>query len=247
MTRTERTDRAEAILKDPRWAAVMARDATADGRFFYSVTTSGVYCRPSCKARPARPENVDFHDHVAAAEAAGFRPCKRCKPDSVPAVRRYATAQIDLGILLVAESDNGICALTLGDDKAALVEDLQQRFPKAQLVETPGSTSLSLALALLADPTRTAMGRLDPQGTPFQRMVWQALQAIPAGHTTSYSELAAAIGRPRSVRAVAQACGANPIALAIPCHRVIGRHGTLTGYRWGLARKRALLARESAA
>ncbi|MDY0871674.1 methylated-DNA--[protein]-cysteine S-methyltransferase [Dongia rigui] len=244
MTRTEKTDRAAATLNDPRWAAVVARDATADGRFFYSVKTSGVYCRPGCKARPARPENVAFHDHAAAAEAAGFRPCKRCKPDLLRAVTRYATAQIDLGILLVAESDNGICALTLGDDKAALIEDLQQRFPKAQLVETLGSASLALALALLADPAGTAMGRLDPQGTPFQRRVWQALLAIPAGSTASYSELAAAIGRPRAVRAVARACGANPIAVAIPCHRVIGSNGALTGYRWGVARKRALLARE---
>ena len=246
MTRTEKTIRAAATLGDPRWTAVMARDAAADGRFFYSVKTSGVYCRPSCKARPARPENVDFHADAAAAEAVGFRPCKRCKPDTVTVTIRYAMAMMDLGIVLVAENDKGICALTLGDDKAERLRDLQQRFPKAQLVEMQNLPSLALAHTLLADPAQPSTVRLDPQGTAFQRDVWQALRKIPAGKTTSYGELAAAIGRPRSVRAVAQACGANPIAVAIPCHRVIGSKGALTGYRWGVERKRALLAREKA-
>jgi AraC family transcriptional regulator of adaptative response/methylated-DNA-[protein]-cysteine methyltransferase len=245
MTSTEKTDRAAAILKDSRWAAVVARDAAADGRFFYSVKTSGVYCRPGCKARPPRPENVAFHETAAAAEAAGFRPCRRCRPNALPRVIRYAVAKTDLGTLLVAENDTGICALTLGDDKMELVQDLQQRFPQAQLIIQTDLPSLAEARALLADPTRGAILQVDAQGTPFQRMVWQALRAVPAGQTTSYGALAAAIGRPRSVRAVAQACGANPIAVAIPCHRVIGSNGALTGYRWGLARKRALLAREA--
>lgn len=245
MTRSEKTMRAAATTTDPRWAAVMERDAAADGSFFYSVKTSGVYCRPSCKARPARPENVDFHTNAAAAEAAGFRPCKRCKPNVAPTVMRYATAKIYLGILLVAENDKGVCALTLGDDKMTLIDDLQRRFPKVRLVAAEDLSSMAAACALLADPAHAAMSELDPQGTAFQRLVWRALCAIPAGSTASYGELAAAIGRPHSVRAVAQACGANPIAVAIPCHRVIGSNGALTGYRWGVARKRALLAREA--
>lgn len=244
MTRIENAKRAAAALQDPRWARVLARDAAADGGFCYSVRTSGVYCRPSCKSRPARPENVAFHADAAAAEAAGFRPCKRCKPAAVPAVIRYAMAKIDLGIVLVAENDKGICALTLGDDKAARLRDLQQRFPKVPLVEVPNLPSLALAHILLADPAQPPAWSLDPQGTAFQRDVWAALRKIPAGKTTSYGALAAAIGRPRSVRAVAQACGANPIAVAIPCHRVIGSDGALTGYHWGVERKRVLLARE---
>lgn len=247
MTRSEKSMRAAKTLGDPRWGAVLARDAQADGYFFYSVKSSGVYCRPSCKARPAKPENVDFHPDAAAAEAAGFRPCKRCRPNAAPLVLRYATAETALGLLLVAENDKGICALTLGDDSALLVDDLQRRFPRASLVEEDGLPALAQAQSMLADPARPAMLRLDPQGTLFQRMVWQALRTIPAGRTASYGALAAAIGRPRSVRAVAQACAANPIAVAIPCHRVIGRDGALTGYRWGVERKRALLAREALA
>jgi len=247
MTRSQKAIFAAETLADPRWATIMARDVAADGRFFYSVKTSGVYCKPSCKARPARPENVAFHESAAAAERAGFRPCKRCKPTIAQPVIRYATAECDLGTLLVAENDCGVCALTLGESRAELAADLQQRFPKARLVRADDLPALCQAVAMLADPTGKAAWPLDPQGTAFQRDVWQALRAIPAGRTTSYAELAASIGRPRSVRAVAQACGANPIAVAIPCHRVIGSNGAITGYRWGVERKRALLAREARA
>lgn len=250
MTRSEKAALAAATIRDPRWAAVCARDAAFDGRFFYSVRTSGVYCRPGCKARPARPENVAFHDSRAAAEAAGFRPCKRCKPATARAVIRYGVGSVALGSgalswALVAEGAKGVCCLLLGDDTAALITELQQRFPKAMLVAEPGLSAIAEAQALLADPSRQPAWKLDPHGTDFQRDVWRALRRISAGRTASYAELAAMIGRPRSVRTVAQACGANPIAVAIPCHRIIGSKGAITGYRWGVARKQALLAQEA--
>jgi len=245
MTSAEKAALAAATIHDPRWTAVCARDATFDGRFFYSVKTSGVYCRPGCKARPARPENVAFHDSPEAAEAAGFRPCKRCKPATPRHVIRYGLGRTALGTVLVAESAKGVCCLLLGSDKAALVADLEQRFPQATLVATPGLAAVAAAKGLLADPSQKPDWKLDPQGTDFQRDVWQALRRIPAGSTASYAELARMIGRPRSVRAVAQACGANPIAVAIPCHRVIGSNGAISGYRWGVARKQALLAQEA--
>lgn len=245
MTRSEKAALAAATIHDPRWAAVCARDSAFDGRFFYSVKTSGVYCRPGCKARPARPENVAFHDSAKAAEAAGFRPCKRCKPATARNVIRYGLDRTALGTVLVAESVKGVCCLLLGDDKAALIADLQQRFPQATLVAESGLPTVAEAKALLADPSQQPGWLLDPQGTDFQRDVWQALRRIPVGRTASYAELARMIGRPRSVRAVAQACGANPIAVAIPCHRVIGSNGAITGYRWGVARKQALLAQEA--
>lgn len=159
-------------MLDPRWQQVLARDVSADGQFFYSVKTTGVYCRPSCGARQPNPENVEFHATAAAAEHAGFRPCKRCRPD-----------QLDLP--------------------------------------------------------------LDIQGAVFQQRVWQALREIPYGTTLSYSELASRIGQPKAVRAVASACAANTLAVVIPCHRVVRNDGSLSGYRWGLARKQALIEKEA--
>jgi AraC family transcriptional regulator of adaptative response/methylated-DNA-[protein]-cysteine methyltransferase len=345
-----------ATEADPRWAAVQARDASADGQFFYSVQTTGVYCRPSCASRPARPENVRFHATAEAAQAAGFRPCKRCKPDQPPADQRhaqmaaaacraieaaetpptleglakvsglsphhfhrlfraatgltpkayadahrarrvrerlgqgsgvteaiydagfnssgrfyeqadailgmtpsdyrgggagaqihFAVGQCSLGSILAAQSERGVCAILLGDDPAALVRDLQDRFPKATLVGGDAGFEATVAkvVGLVEAPAQGLDLPLDVRGTAFQQRVWQALRAIPAGRTASYAEVATAIGSPKAVRAVAGACAANPLAVAIPCHRVVRTGGGLSGYRWGIERKRALLDREA--
>lgn len=349
---------AVATVGDPRWAAVVARDAAADGRFYYSVKTTGVYCRPSCAARTPRPENVTFHRTTADAERAGFRPCKRCKPDQPPlAVQhaakiadlcqfiegaeraptldelaqraglsayhlhrlfkrvtgvtprayaaahraermrraldrgatvtaaiydagygsngrfyaesdqvlgmtptryraggkdtaiRFAVGECSLGSILVAASARGVCAILLGDDPDALARDLQDRFPRADLIggDREFERLVAQVVGLVEAPVRGLDLPLDVRGTAFQQRVWQALRAIPAGATATYAEIAERIGLPQSVRAVAQACGANPVAVAIPCHRVVRSDGGLAGYRWGVERKRALLERESGA
>ena len=353
---TSRKIRAAATVLDPRWASVAARDPLADGSFFYSVATTGVYCRPSCAARPARPENVAFHATMADAEQAGFRPCKRCRPgqpslaamqaakvtalcrfiesaEQVPTLNQlaqragtspyhlhrtfkavtgltpkayagahrarrlrqalttgatvtdaiydagynsgsrfyeqadqvlgmtptrfrdggsgapiqFAIGECSLGALLVARSDRGVCAILLGDDADALVRDLQIRFPKARLIAgDAGFEQLMTRVLGLVEAPRLGLDLpLDVQGTTFQQRVWQALRDIPPGRTASYAEVARRIGAPTSTRAVAQACAANPLALAIPCHRVVKSDGALAGYRWGIERKRALLAREA--
>ncbi len=352
-------DRAAKTQGDPRWTRVQARDATADGHFFFSVKTTGVYCRPSCAARPARPENVDFHLTTADAEAAGFRPCKRCKPEQPSLVEqhaakvtqacrlietaeempsldalatragisrfhfhrvfksitgltpkayaaahrgrvvrkelvegggsvtdaifeagygsngrfyarsnqllgmtptayrdgganteiRFAIGECSLGAILVAESDRGICAILLGDDPEALSRDLQDRFPKAQLVGGDARFEQRVAqiVGFVEAPSAGLDLPLDVRGTAFQQRVWQALREIPAGKTASYADIANRIDMPKAVRAVAQACGANAIAVAIPCHRVVRNDGAISGYRWGVERKRALLDREARA
>jgi AraC family transcriptional regulator of adaptative response/methylated-DNA-[protein]-cysteine methyltransferase len=340
---------------DPRWNAVITRDRAADGAFVYSVRTTGVYCRPSCAARRANPKNVQFHNTAAAAELAGFRPCKRCRPgqltveqqhaatiaricreinadESAPRLedlakraglspyhfhrvfkavtgltpRAYATAQraarvrsalrtagnvtdaiydagfnsggrfyetsdailgmkpgtyraggvdteisfavgeCSLGSILVAQSARGICAILLGDDPVALVKDVQDRFPQATLIG--GNRGFEQTIAtVVAAVEAPAVGLdlpLDVRGTAFQERVWRALRDIPPGKTASYAEIARSIGAPRSTRAVAQACAANPVAVAIPCHRVVRTDGGLSGYRWGVERKRELLSRE---
>ena len=346
---------AARTLNDPRWAAVLARDAAVDGQFFYSVSTTGVYCRPSCASRSARPENVQFHLTAAAAERAGFRPCKRCRPDQAPlavqhaalvaelcryieqadqapslqalatragmsryhlhrifkavtgvtpgaysaahrAARvraelvrsgtvteaiygagynssgrfyasaermlgmaprayrdggantdiRFAIGQCSLGAILVAASARGVCAIFMGDDPEALAHELQDRFPHASLLGGDGGFEQVVArvVGLVEAPALGLDLPLDIRGTAFQQRVWQALREIPAGRTVSYSELAERIGAPRAARAVGTACAANALAVAIPCHRVLRRDGILTGYRWGVERKRALLERE---
>jgi AraC family transcriptional regulator of adaptative response/methylated-DNA-[protein]-cysteine methyltransferase len=356
VTRKTRPDAAAAVTRDPRWAAVVARDAAADGRFYYSVKTTGVYCRPSCGARPARPENVAFHATTAAAERAGFRPCKRCRPteaplaerhaaqiaalcrlieehDEVPTLdelashagmspyhlhrifkaitgvtpRAYATAhraqrvrtelagagtvtdaiygagygssgrfyaqsnqllgmtptryraggtdmeirfaigECSLGSILVAATARGVCAILLGDDPQQLAHDLEARFPRARLIGADADFEdlVARVVGLVERPRAPSKLPLDVQGTAFQQRVWAALRAIPAGKTRSYVEIARAIGAPSSARAVAAACAANPVAVAIPCHRVVRTDGDLAGYRWGVARKRALLDREA--
>ncbi len=161
---------------------------------------------------------------------------------------RFAVGQSSLGAILVAASNKGVCAIQVGDDPEALVRALQDRFPKAELIG--GDAAFEQLVARVVDLIEApAQGHdlpLDVRGTAFQQQVWQALRDIPAGMTASYAEIAARIGRPKAVRAVAQACAANELAVAIPCHRVVRRDGALSGYRWGIERKQALLARESA-
>lgn len=347
---------AAATVSDPRWAAVVARDLQADGKFFYSVKTTGVYCRPSCAARTARPENVAFHLTMADAERAGFRPCERCKPDQpslaeqhatkvaelcrfianaeqpptldelaeraglsayhlhrvfkeitgltpkayaaahrakrirqeldrsdtvteaiygagynsngrfyeesnqvlgmtptkyraggANTVIRFAIGECSLGSILVAQSDRGVCAILMGDDPDELARDLQDQFPQANLIGgDAGFEQLVARVVGFVESPRLGLDLpLDVRGTAFQQRVWQALREIPAGETMSYVDIAKRIGSPKSQRAVAQACGANALAVAIPCHRVVRNDGGLSGYRWGVARKRALLEREA--
>jgi len=338
------------------WAAVVRRERNADGTFYYSVSTTGVYCKPSCGARLPRPENVQFHRTCADAERAGFRPCKRCRPNESPLIERHASAitkacslietsdelpdlyalahaaglsrfhfsrvfktltgitpkayararraervrksltnrdtvtqalydagfnssgrfyanssdalgmtptafrgggqgisirfavgECSLGSILVAATDKGVCAISFGDDPEALVRDLQDRFPRADLVGDNKDFELLVAkvVGLIESPKVDFDLPLDIRGTVFQRRVWQALREIPAGSTVSYSDIAKRLSAPKAVRAVAQACASNSIAVAIPCHRVVRSDGGLSGYRWGIARKRALLDREA--
>ncbi len=353
----KKIERAAATESDPRWASVLARSAAADGTFFYSVRTTGVYCRPSCPARKARPENIDFHSTREAAEQAGFRPCKRCRPDqpslgeqhaakvtqacrlietapSLPSLERlarhvgvsqfhfhrifkaitgltprayaaahrgkrvrrelgragsvtaaiyqsgyssngrfygeseqvlgmtpttyrsgganeeirFAIGECSLGSILVAQSERGVCAILLGDDPDALARDLQDRFPRATLIggDSGFERLVSQVVGFVEAPRLGLDLPLDVRGTAFQQRVWRVLREIPAGATVSYTDIAGRIGAPSSVRAVAQACAANTLAVAIPCHRVVRNDGGLSGYRWGVERKRALLQREAA-
>lgn len=339
---------------DPRWLAVCNRDDAAV--FFYAVRTTGIYCRPSCRARLPRPENVSFFTTTKDAEKAGFRACKRCEPalppkeertarevaalcrfveesETIPtlealakrmglspfhthrlfkaatgstprayarAVRRermraelssgrsvtealyragygsssrfYEDAQVRLGMtprapiaggpamrlqfgvgtcslghVLVAATERGLCAVLLGDAPDSLVADLGRRFPRARLVEGGASFHALLAdvVRRVEDPRMSAALPLDIQGTLFQQRVWGVLLTIPPGEVWTYAALATAVGAPTAVRAVARACAANPLAVAVPCHRVVRSDGSLSGYRWGVERKRALLGREA--
>ncbi len=345
-----------AVELDPRWARVLTRDRSADGKFWYSVATTGVYCRPSCPSRAANPGNVGLHDSLTEAKATGFRPCKRCNPDGpsadvenaaiiaracrlieggeeVPSLTglakavnlstsyfhrlfksvtgltpkdyaeahqasrvrdglakghsvtetmydagfnssgrfyeksnnmlgmtptqyragganediRFAVGQSSLGAILVASSDKGVASILIGDDPDELVRDLQDRFPKARLVggDKEYESTVARVISFVEAPRIGLNLPLDVRGTAFQRRVWQALQDISVGQTSSYSEIARKIGAPNSVRAVAGACAANNIAVAIPCHRVVRNDGALSGYAWGVERKRELVAREA--
>src|SRR5918993_1274953 len=348
--------RAAAVVSDPRWGAVASRDSRADGQFFYSVRTTGVYCRPSCAARGARPENVDFHVSGEAAERAGFRPCRRCRPDQLSLIEqhavtvadlcriienaenaptlaglarhaglstfhlhrvfkaitgltpkqyavahrtrrvkteldrsntvteaiygagynsngrfyeqsndvlgmtptayragganieiRFAIGECSLGSILVAASERGVCAILIGDDPDALARDLQDRFPRAHLIGADSQFEQLIAkmVGFVEAPALGLDLPLDVRGTAFQQRVWQALREIPVGQTVSYLQVANRIGAPKAVRAVGAAVGANPLAVVIPCHRVIRHDGSLCGYRWGVDRKRALIEREA--
>jgi AraC family transcriptional regulator of adaptative response/methylated-DNA-[protein]-cysteine methyltransferase len=347
-----------SVADDPRWARIVARDKSADGLLWYSVATTGVYCRPSCPSRTANPKNVALHDTLESARATGFRPCKRCNPDGpsfdcdnaalaakacrlieqgeeepsleqlAEAVGRspsyfhrvfkaatgltpknyaaadrakkvregleagtsvteaiydagfnssgrfyekstgmlgmtptqyraggvdeeikFAVGQTSLGVILVASSTKGVASILLGDDPDTLVRSLQDRFPKARLIGADRAYERLVArvVGFVENPGIGLDLPLDVRGTVFQRRVWQALQKIPAGERVSYVEIARRIGSPDSVRAVAGACAANNLAVAIPCHRVVRNDGSLSGYAWGVERKRSLLDREASA
>jgi len=339
------------------WEAVCEHDATQDGQWVYSVKTTGVYCRPGCASRRPLRQNVAFYGTNDEAEAAGFRPCKRCRPNEgsqaerhiaaveracalirrrdalptldelasaagisryhfhrvfkqitgatprdwgkahrlgrfadrldagekvaeavyaagfgassrayeaaatglgmTPAARakggrgetiRYTCVKTVLGWALVAATERGICMTALGDDKAPLEADLRRRFPAALI--WPADDRLARwaerIVHFVTDPAEQPDLPLDIRGTAFQARVWRALQKVPPGKTATYTEIAAALGQPKAVRAVAAACAANKLALLVPCHRIVRRDGDLAGYRWGVERKRALLAAEGA-
>ena len=341
------------IDDDARWRAVLDRDEQADGQFIFAVVTTGIFCRPSCRARHALRQNVRFYPDVGAAVAAGFRPCKRCQPDKAhpqqqrldkitracrlleqespvtldqlaqavamspyhlhrlfksvtgmtpkawqqgwraqrlraslaqgetiteallaagfpdassyyrqadatlgmtarqyrrgEAAVRYILDRCALGRCLVAESERGVCAVLLGDNDTALEAELVQQFPHAERAGADDAFAGRVAQVIRSlDDRRVPLSLpLDIRGTAFQQRVWQALRAIPVGSTASYAEVAAAIGQPNAVRAVARACAANTLAIIVPCHRVIRSDGALSGYRWGAERKALLLQREA--
>jgi AraC family transcriptional regulator of adaptative response/methylated-DNA-[protein]-cysteine methyltransferase len=160
---------------------------------------------------------------------------------------RFAVGECSLGSILVARSERGVCAILLGDDPDTLARDLQDRFPRATLIggDSEFEQLVARVVGFVEEPGLGLALPLDVRGTAFQQRVWQALRGIPAGKTASYTEIAGRIGSPTAVRAVAQACAANALAVAIPCHRVIRNDGGLSGYRWGVERKRALLEREA--
>jgi AraC family transcriptional regulator of adaptative response/methylated-DNA-[protein]-cysteine methyltransferase len=341
---------------DPRWQAVVTRDRAFDGAFVLAVRTTGIYCRPSCPARHAKPQNVAFFETCEDAEKAGFRACRRCTPNTaslaeqhaatveracriieeaeeLPSLanlaasvgmsafhfhrifkaltgltpkayaaahrasraraqlasregsvteaiydagfnssgRFYATSnavlgmtptafraggtdtdikfaigQCSMGAILVAISDKGICAISMGDDPDKLARELQDRFPNANLIggDAEFEKKVAQVIGFVEAPAIGLDLPLDVRGTAFQQRVWQALREVPAGDTVSYLDIARRIGAPRAVRAVAGACAANVLAVAIPCHRVVKNDGALSGYRWGVERKAALLEKE---
>ena len=347
---------APSVADDPRWALIVARDKTVDGQLWYSVSTTGVYCRPSCPSRTANPRNVQLHDTLESAKATGFRPCKRCNPDG-PSIEcenaglvakacriieeseeepsledlaksigrspsyfhrmfkaatgvtpkeyavahrakrvrqglatgnsvtatiydagfsssgrfyekstgmlgmtpsqyraggtdeeiKFAIGQATLGAILVASSKKGVAAILLGDDPEELVRDLQDRFPRAHLIggDQEYEALVARVVAFVEKPEIGLDLPLDVRGTAFQQRVWRALREIPVGETVSYAEIAHRIGSPKAVRAVAGACAENKLAVAIPCHRVVRMDGALSGYAWGVERKRILLDREN--
>ena len=190
--------------------------------------------------------NATGRFYEQAGALLGMTP-RQYRAGGVDARIAFAIAQTSLGALLVARSARGVCAISLGDDPDALLRELQDRFPRAELVGGDAGFERLVAqvVGLIAQPGIGHDLPLDVRGTAFQQRVWQALRRIPPGQTASYADIAARIGSPKAVRAVAQACAANTLAIAIPCHRVVRSDGALSGYRWGVARKRALLEREA--
>jgi methylated-DNA-[protein]-cysteine S-methyltransferase len=222
--------------------AFEARDAELDGRVFAAVTTTGVYCRPPCPGRPKR-ENVRFYPSAASARRAGFRACKRCHPDEAPAREPetlYTRVPSPVGELLLVGDEQWLRSVHMPDQKGS---------PAVRSGWTRADGAFSLARdqldAYFAGELRDFDLPLAPEGTPFQQTVWDALREIPYGETRSYGELAEQIGKPGAARAVGLANGRNPIGIVVPCHRVIGSAGALTGYAGGIERKRQLLELEA--
>ena len=342
--------KSQAIPDSQKWQAVVDKDATFDGLFFYGVYSTGVVCKPSCPSKPKRKDSVVFFQTLEEAQKSGFRPCLRCHPDAleqpsqfyvqqamdllqhedIPLAKLasqtpwtpthfqkifkqlvglspkqfalqekhkkahlafahdkvsitqaifdagfhslsrfyessplglnpsqlkagarglcldYTTFQTDLGWVLLARTKKGLCCALLGDHAKEVLEAFQERFPQASIHDNPVSLQPwkeQVEQWILSPPTALSIP-LDVQGTTFQKKIWSLLQAIPPGETRSYQAISAQLGNPKASRAVAKACGANPVALVIPCHRVIRQTGELSGYRWGVERKKALLDKE---
>ena len=229
---------------DPRacYRALCTRDARFDGRLFVGVRTTGIYCRPVCPARTPKREHVQFFPTAAAAHEAGFRPCLRCRPETAPDIAAWR-----------GTSNTVARALDWDDHLPRMVRLLQRQYSSPHIAldryaERRRPSAARKALELYFGGDIAAIDNVDVEagGTAFQRTVWAALRRIPAGQTTSYGALASTIERPRAMRAVGLANGSNPIGIIVPCHRVIGASGALTGYGGGLARKQWLLEHEGA-
>jgi AraC family transcriptional regulator of adaptative response/methylated-DNA-[protein]-cysteine methyltransferase len=255
----------EAAGEPPRLASLAREAGLSQGHFhraFVRVTgiTPAEYAR-GCRQRRLREVLPSSRSVTEAMYDAGYNSSSRLHSDASPALgmspsqfraggkgieMRFAVGECSLGAVLVAATEKGVCAILLGDDAQALVRDLQDRFPAAEIVggDRKFEALTAQVIELVENPGCGAGLPLDVRGTAFQLRVWRALVEIPAGATLSYAELARRIGRPTAARAVARACGANPAAVAIPCHRVVGSDGELSGYRWGIERKRELLKRE---
>src|SRR5271155_5368587 len=287
--------RGEMLDQERCWAALCEHDASQDGQWVYTVKTTGVYCRPGCASRQPLRKNVAFYATNAEAEAAGFRPCKRCRPNDGSQAERHIAA-VERACALIRRSD----ALPSLDERASAAGISRYHFHRvfkqitgatprewgkahrlgrfgdrldagdnvAEAVYAAGFGASSRAYeaapsglgmtpaarrsgggggTIRLAPVETPDLPLDIRGTAFQARVWRALQKVPPGKTATYTEIAAALGQPKAVRAVAAACAANKLALLVPCHRIVRQDGDLAGYRWGIERKRALLAGEAAA
>lgn len=209
-----------------------------------AVLTTGIYCRPGCPGRPL-PNNVIHFDTAAEAAAAGFRACLRCRPDGEAI--RHGAVDSAVGPLLVAATDRGVRSVAIGISPAAFARTLRARHPDDWVVRDQEAVEpLAAGVAALVEGRGGDDVPLDVSGTEFQRHVWEALRAIPRGETRSYGRIAAELGRPRAARAVGHACATNPVAIVVPCHRAVGASGELTGFAWGVERKRALLELEAA-
>jgi AraC family transcriptional regulator of adaptative response/methylated-DNA-[protein]-cysteine methyltransferase len=243
-----------------KYRRMAARDPGSDGQFWVAVRTTGVFCRPTCPSRLPLPENVEFHESIWDALVAGYRPCRRCRPVGPETDRRLLITRIEtpLGTMVAAAVDEGRAVLDFADRRAArtALRDASRRlraFPTALSPNAAGSHPQLAALQRqLADYFAGTRRIFDlplaiPDGTAFETSVWRWLRSIPPGETRTYADGAAAVGRPAAVRAVGRANGRNPVAIVVPCHRVIGSDGDLTGYGGGLWRKQALLDLERAA
>ncbi|HXF12969.1 MAG TPA: bifunctional DNA-binding transcriptional regulator/O6-methylguanine-DNA methyltransferase Ada [Terriglobales bacterium] len=347
----------QSVIEDSRWQAVLERNGASDGKFVFAVSSTGVYCRPSCPSKRPKRENVTFFRKPQEAESAGYRECLRCRPKAIagnprqeliksvcryieqhldepvtlsrlgaefrqspfhlqrtfkavlgitpkqyadscrmrgfrqklkaghsvtramhdagysstsrlysrtstelgmePAKYRrgaiatpirYSVTESPIGRMLIAATDKGICSIQFADSDEELEQGLKQEFPFAlRRRDDDGMATLAgQVVQRISGVESSASLPLDIQATAFQRRVWSYLQSIAFGKTRSYSEVAKAIRHPSAVRAVARACATNPVAIAIPCHRVLRANGDLGGYRWGMERKKALLEMESA-